>query len=220
MGQDGTLKLSFSDGNRWDFTGLEVVATRSDGRGSAQHVQLNKPILKIGSSPDCDVVLDDPSIGPSQASLHCREKSIFFTNNNTKVPSTVNGQKMSLGEVTENATIVIGPFQLRLVSTAGFWGYLEAYSSPNRGRRWVLREELVTIGRAGTRKNTVEIEDPTVSRAHATIKRLPDKAQLLVESSSGETYVNGQRVNGQIDLKDGDLIQTGQQLLRYTWTKG
>jgi class 3 adenylate cyclase len=109
----------------------------------------------------------------------------------------------------------LGGFKLRLVELQDQVSFLEGYTDPYRDRQWGLGGEPMTIGRPGTRKNRVEMEDPTVSREHATIENVGGAFYLRPESKSTQTFVNGEAIEGLRALTDGDLIQIGQQVLRF-----
>ena len=71
------------------------------------------------------------------------------------------------------------------------------------GQRWPLNKDEMTIGRGAD--CDVLINDKTVSRHHARVKREASKWVLYDESKNG-THVNGQPVPGTHHLKDGDII--------------
>lgn len=71
------------------------------------------------------------------------------------------------------------------------------------GQRWPLNKHELSIGRGGD--CDVLINDKTVSRHHARIKREGDRWVLYDESKNG-THVNGQGLAGSHELRDGDLI--------------
>ncbi len=62
-----------------------------------------------------------------------------------------------------------------------------------------------SIGRAAT--NGVVINKPTVSTKHATIAYHDNAFYLIDERSTNGTYVNGQRITGELRLKHNDRIR-------------
>ncbi|MGZ8391585.1 MAG: FHA domain-containing protein [Gemmatimonadales bacterium] len=70
----------------------------------------------------------------------------------------------------------------------------------------------LTIGREASSNVPVHSED--VSRSHAYILRTP-QGFLLVDSSLHGTYVNGERVQAQRILTNGDLVQIGTESFRF-----
>ena len=80
-------------------------------------------------------------------------------------------------------------------------------SNDQRGRIYPLTTRLA-IGRGAT--NEIVTADPRASRVHATIEQFGGAGRwgLTDPGSTNGTFVNGQRV-GQVELRDGDLIQIG-----------
>jgi hypothetical protein len=69
-------------------------------------------------------------------------------------------------------------------------------------------EKRTTIGRA-LDDNVLTIFDATISRRHATLELRGDGWLLLDEESVNGCYVEGQRVRGEVRLKDGQRVQLG-----------
>ena len=76
------------------------------------------------------------------------------------------------------------------------------------GRSIELPEGEATVGRS--RNCTVAVKDVTVSRHHATICFEGGRAKVRDLGSSNGTFVNGQRVDGEIPLADGDRVVVGE----------
>jgi len=72
--------------------------------------------------------------------------------------------------------------------------------------------QAVTIGREPT--NQIVVDDPEVSREHATVLPVGRDHILEDRGSSNGTFVNGARVARRI-LKHGDVIAVGRFNLRY-----
>lgn len=80
---------------------------------------------------------------------------------------------------------------------------LIAQTGSQNGQRWTLSKDEVVIGR-GTDCDVL-IDDKTVSRHHAKVKRQNASWMLCDESKNG-THVNGQTVPDNYFLQDGDVI--------------
>ena len=66
----------------------------------------------------------------------------------------------------------------------------------------------VAIGRAPT--STLQLADPTVSRSHARISPTPDGRSVLEDvGSSYGTWLDGERLTGSRELRDGSRIRLG-----------
>jgi ABC-type multidrug transport system ATPase subunit/ABC-type multidrug transport system permease subunit len=72
--------------------------------------------------------------------------------------------------------------------------------------------QVLTIGR--TRANDVVLDDPLVSRQHATLE-LGRPAVLRDLNSFNGTFVNGQRLQGSIQLNPGDEVIFGNQTFMW-----
>ncbi len=75
--------------------------------------------------------------------------------------------------------------------------------------------ERVTIGRSAT--NGLALTwDTEVSRVHASIERLGDEWTLVDDGRSRNgSFVEGERVNGRIRLRDGDAIGLGRTIVVF-----
>src|SRR3954454_16675165 len=70
----------------------------------------------------------------------------------------------------------------------------------------------LTIGRGP--QSGVRLDDPSVSRAHARVSAAPGTAPLLEDTGSTYgTWLDGERVSGPRELRDGDRLRVGDQLL-------
>ena len=81
------------------------------------------------------------------------------------------------------------------------------HRGPNRGERFLLNSPESTIGRAS--ENDVVLDDVTVSRKHANIRRAGERFELIDLGSLNGTYVNSISVTNQL-LRMGDEIQIGK----------
>ncbi len=78
---------------------------------------------------------------------------------------------------------------------------------PNAGSRFLLDKELVTAGRHP--ESDVFLDDITVSRRHAEIRRSPTGFTVHDVGSLNGTYLNRERVEDG-DLVGGDELQIGK----------
>jgi hypothetical protein len=83
---------------------------------------------------------------------------------------------------------------------------LIAYQGLLSGRRWKIKEDSCTMGRADDCE--IVIPDRQISRYHARIERDPGGYVLRDLGSKNGTYVNGELLRGQpYRLQDGDEIE-------------
>jgi pSer/pThr/pTyr-binding forkhead associated (FHA) protein len=79
-----------------------------------------------------------------------------------------------------------------------------------QGQRIQLEDESVTLGRSD-----LDPEDGYISRQHAVISLRGDQLSLEDVSLNG-TWINGERVFGEVLLQPGDEVQIGNSVLRVT----
>jgi len=114
--------------------------------------------------------------------------------------------------VTSNLAALFGR-----VSKAGSEGpaLLVALSGAEAGKVHRLESPQATLGRDDT--IDIQIQDAGISRRHAAINRVGETGYALDDlGSSNGTFVNQQRVEKPVLLRDGDMIQLGTMtVLRF-----
>ena len=80
-------------------------------------------------------------------------------------------------------------------------------------RRLELAGGRVTVGKGPG--NEIALDDPTVSRLHATIEEFAEGWCLTDLGSSNGTYLNGERIWTQQRLRHGDEIRVGRSRLLF-----
>ncbi len=83
---------------------------------------------------------------------------------------------------------------------------------PKRGTRIALTEDATSIGRHP--ESDIFLDDVTVSRHHATVRRLESGFEVVDAGSLNGTYVNQNRLDSG-KLNDGDEVQIGKFKLVY-----
>lgn len=81
---------------------------------------------------------------------------------------------------------------------------LIAQTGPLNGQRWPLRRSIL-VGRDAT--CDIIVADRQVSRYHARINLSHERVVLEDLGSKNGTHVNGQRIQDDVALQDGDIIQ-------------
>lgn len=81
------------------------------------------------------------------------------------------------------------------------------HRGPNRGERFLINSPETTIGRSSD--NDVVLDDVTVSRKHANIRRAGERFELIDLGSLNGTYVNNNSI-ARATLSSGDEIQFGK----------
>jgi len=83
----------------------------------------------------------------------------------------------------------------------------------DKGKRFDLRGEGITLGRDGT--NRIQLNDSEVSRRHAEVRRTDEGIVLADLASSNGTFVNLEKIETRL-LKNGDRVQIGRTLFLFT----
>jgi hypothetical protein len=88
---------------------------------------------------------------------------------------------------------------------------------PDKGKEFALTKLATTIGRAGARKNDVELSDDTVSKEQATVNYDNTKKIFTVanESSTNPTRVNGTPVSESAVLENNTVLEMGRTQIRF-----
>jgi diguanylate cyclase (GGDEF)-like protein len=82
------------------------------------------------------------------------------------------------------------------------------------GQFFKCGKATVVIGRSP--QADLKLEDDGISRHHARIRSETGRAWIQDMSSRNGTYVNGERIDGDVELKDGDKVQVGRgTVLRF-----
>lgn len=84
---------------------------------------------------------------------------------------------------------------------------------PLSGRVMVLDADELVLGRRST--CDLVLDDPHVSRAHATIRRQAGAVLIQDLKSTGGTFINGEQIEGSAALKHGDIVRFGQIEARF-----
>jgi class 3 adenylate cyclase len=203
-------------GRQWLRTGYDLLI-EGPRQNASRRVPLCYSHMTIGNAAgpkDNDIVLDVPQMANRQAILKLIQSNLFFNNLNPRFEILVNGAASAFCQLQPNDRLTVGDHTITILKLSKAVAFLEGYTDPHRRQHWTLAEPRTRIGRPGKRDNQVELSDPTVSREHATIL-LTDGHFILHPDSSHQVWVNTEPVKGMQVLNDEDLIQVGQQLLRF-----
>ena len=86
-------------------------------------------------------------------------------------------------------------------------GLLVVRRGPNAGSRFLLDEEVTTVGRH--QESDIFLDDVTVSRRHAEFRKTPDGFTVRDVGSLNGTYVNRERIDESL-LHSTDEVQVGK----------
>lgn len=91
-------------------------------------------------------------------------------------------------------------------------GILLVRRGPKAGSRYLLDEAVTTVGRHP--ESAIFLDDITVSRRHAEIRRSSSGYTVCDVGSLNGTYLNRERID-EAPLVDGDLLQVGKFKLMF-----
>ncbi|MGH7139425.1 MAG: FHA domain-containing protein, partial [Pirellulales bacterium] len=93
---------------------------------------------------------------------------------------------------------------------------LSVTEGPHQGRCFTFRDhDTFIVGRASCAHFRLPSKDKRISRVHFMVEVNPPHCRLMDADSSNGTYVNGGRVKTAA-LRDGDVVQAGQTVMRVT----
>jgi len=198
-------------------TGVDLIAF--DAWGRPERYPLHYDRFHIGTRLedfDPDIEVEDRLDPAVRVVLKYVDRQLFLSNECAHLRVQVNGQPATYRELFDGDTFQVSSRRFQVLGLKPPLATLEGYTPPHRDQKWVLELGRNPLGRKGQRANLVELDDPTVSRAHASLVVSEYGVTLEAESGSSQSKVNGRRVEvGQpVEVADADLIQLGRQLFR------
>jgi hypothetical protein len=85
------------------------------------------------------------------------------------------------------------------------------HSGPNTGKVYPLEAPEIIIGRDAS--NVIAINDAEVSRKHAKLILQASAYVIQDLGSTNGTFINGQRITGSQELKPGDTVTLGENIV-------
>ncbi len=90
--------------------------------------------------------------------------------------------------------------------------FLYVERGPGAGQLLPLKQGVLVLGRAST--SDLRLQHASISRRHAQLTRRGDRLFLKDLGSQNGTYVNRNRLDGEVELHPGDELALGNALLR------
>lgn len=146
------------------------------------------------SSPDHepDAVLSEPRAGTSEP----------VSDHTTHIPILdADTEEMSSSDVAAVENLPAGSAMLLV------------QRGPDSGARFLLDSDVVSVGRHPD--SDIFLDDISVSRRHGTFTRSGDGYTVSDLGSLNGTYVNRDRIDGDVTLSGGDEVQIGKYRLIY-----
>jgi ABC-type multidrug transport system ATPase subunit len=186
--------------------------------GQVREVPLARAALTLGRAPSNDIVLTSRFV----SARHARIEPSGATYTIVDIGST-NGILAEGKRLDVNVPLTLADGDVLRIGDPATGNFVTlTYRNPAAARvaqaATVARsypldpsDPQITVGREGS---DIVLDNPQVSRNHATIDRAGDKHVLRDAGSTNGTFVNGQRIN-QYTLVPGDVIQIGAFKLVY-----
>jgi ABC-type multidrug transport system ATPase subunit/predicted component of type VI protein secretion system len=177
--------------------------------GVQQTYTLNQARHTLGRAGDNQIVIDSRIVSRYHAVLE-RSRDGFQVHVLPEAanPLLLEGRPVESGRTLQHGDILrIGSLDPGLMVSL-------TYMDPAHATRGAARpvqfgeKTLVQIGRDAS--NDVVLDSPTVSRFHAEIERVGARFRLRDLRSANGTFVNDQRVEGEVWLQEADEIRIGR----------
>lgn len=185
---------------------VEIISGPDQGRT----VELKTGWHTVGRQPDCDVTLNDVKVSRLHAQLDVELNRVVIWDKSTNGTYVQEKRIQAAANLYPGDVIRLGDTLIRLriepkgldLSDGG--QYLPVGGAT---RSLQLQAETITIGR--DLSNSITITHPSVSRFHARINGKAGRCFLEDLNSVNGTYVNGERINGSVELHKKSLVQIG-----------
>lgn len=205
-----------SEGRQWIQSGWDLLVESNDGKIS-RRIPVCYSHVTIGSKDgpkQNDIYFNEPGMANRQAILKLIEDKLFFNSLHSDFTVTLNDSPCTFAQLESNDVLNFGKYRITVLDLPTSVAYIESYTEPHRKQQWMLKQGRNPIGRPGSRKNHVELEDQTVSRSHATILQA-EGHYIIQPDGRWPIWVNGDMVQAMCILADEDIIQMGNQLMRF-----
>lgn len=90
--------------------------------------------------------------------------------------------------------------------------FLYVERGPGAGQLLEVKQGTVIVGRASV--SDLRLQHPSISRRHTQFKRIGEQFFVKDLGSQNGTFVNKQRIDGEVEVKPGDSIAMGNAVLR------
>ncbi|MGD8793742.1 MAG: FHA domain-containing protein, partial [Anaerolineae bacterium] len=197
--------------------GLAVYA-----QGRTRKFPLEGEILTLGRSPTNDLRVLDSLVSGHHARLERQGNTYQIVDLGSTNGLTFQGRRVARHTFSDGDVIYVGErVAIQYRAYVGFVSadaaarvkeegpktqYLDMGTLPKAGRR-------ITIGRHSS--NVLVLKHPRVSRYHAVIEQFGARFRLKDLNSDNGTFVNGQRVEKEVWIKEGDEIHIASHRLVF-----
>jgi putative ABC transport system ATP-binding protein len=194
--------------------------------GASEETELGE-VYTIGRARDNDLCLEEDIVSRHHARIEREADGYVLVDLGTSNGTLVNGERLTdarLLRANDRITVGSQEFEFRVAPAAPAAAvatgstaapapetFASLVGSGGTSTPITLRE--FSIGR--TPGNDLVIDDPSVSRQHATIHQDGDRFVLVDRDSTNGTLLNGQGLVAPQPLADGDVIRLGAVQLTF-----
>jgi pSer/pThr/pTyr-binding forkhead associated (FHA) protein len=189
------------------------ISVRKEGVPD-RHFPLHEGTFAVGRSGACEICIPVSSISRKHAAVTLREDTVWVEDLDSLNGTYINGTRIAEPtRLTPGEVVSLGELELRL-QVAGQGdepipeAWLQVISTGLKGLNIVVPPPSAIIGRSHTAD--VQLNHPTVSRAHTLLRYSTDNKAWMIEdmSSSNRTYLDEVPVSQSV-LEGGERIRVG-----------
>lgn len=174
--------------------------------------------LRLGRAPDNDIVIPSPVVSGHHAEIAMQGDGQYtITDLGSRNGLLFEGQRIQSKPLRPDDMLTISDqVTIQFVQAMGLVSAQpdEGKAKATAPRRLNLAAaKTVRIGRAAD--NDLRIDDPRASRYHAVIERIGMRYRIRDLRSHNGTFVNGQRVEKEQFIAEGDVIQVAGTKLNF-----
>lgn len=186
-------------------TSLELRVRYPSGRSQTYPIQ--RTPLRLG--------LDVPLEAGPQLELRLQAGRVVFQSLQADELVTHLGQSVQQGDWPVATSLEFCGHRILLWDRQRPATFLQCYTPPYAGELWPLEPGCYHLGRPGKRHNEIELDHPTVSREHATLRLGPQGLELTADYGN-PVFVDGSQLpaGASVELKHGDFIEIGEVLFK------
>ena len=176
---------------------------------------IKAPTLTLGRAGDNDIVVNSPVVSGHHARIERTDGTVRILDLGSSNGLVFGGQRVSQKVLAHGDMLYIGKdVAIEFREYIGFQPVSPRpkAAAPLPTQRVQLSGDKVTIGRS--RDNMMVLDNPQVSRYHAVIERLGTRQRITDLKSSNGVFVNGNKIEKQGWLKEGDEIRIGPYRLQ------
>lgn len=179
-----------------------------------RHFPLSQGTYVVGRSGACEICIPVSSISRRHASISLKDGQVWVEDLDSLNGTFVNGVRIEEAvRLSPGEIVTLGELELRLQEPGREdqpvpEAWLQVLTTTLKGRTVAVKAPASVVGRSHTAD--VQLNHPTVSRAHTLLRYHREKGAWMVEdmSSSNRTYLDGVPVSQSI-LLGGERIRVG-----------